>query len=549
MDFLNQTFSQTKDLFRSMTPGARITAGLLLTVVVVSLGYLFTHQISGSDTFLMNGEHFAPSQLPAMEAAFDKAGLKDYEVEGTRIKVPRGRQSAYMGALADANALPRNFHDYIQAALKESSPFLSKQQQAARLKSALQQELSQIVGAMRGIERAVVLYDSETTGGLRRETITKASVNVQASGSDPLDEQRIAAIRHSVAAAIAGLKPESVTVTDLGSGRVYPGGQSDGPGSVWNNLYGGRKKEYELSWRKKVQEALARVPGVDVSVNVVLDREKFVRKSSVTHDPKPVAYSTSEEMTEMITDAGVPAGQPGYQAQLNTGTAATSRAKGTHEESTASTTRTDSALSSNTEDSELVGLTPKQVTASIAVPKSYFEDIWRRRNPAAEGSEPQTPDANDLAQIEAEEVAKIRKHVLGLIPVPEGITDPNELVTVTTFDDFPAEAIPEPGLTENAMAWAVGNWSTLGLGVLALFSLVMLRSMVRSGATVTETGGSAATRSEGSDEEENEIVKAQNRLRRFAGGEVSLRDELTDLVEEDPDAAANILSTWIGSAG
>ncbi|NQT37260.1 MAG: hypothetical protein HQ581_07215, partial [Planctomycetes bacterium] len=178
MDFLNQTFSQIKDLFRSMTPGARITAGLLLAVVVVSLGYLFTHQISGSDTFLMNGEHFAPSQLPAMEAAFDKAGLKDYEVEGTRIKVPRGQQSAYMGALADGNALPRNFHDYIQAALKESSPFLSKQQQAARLKSALQQELSQIVGAMKGIERAVVLYDSETTGGLRRETITKASVNV-----------------------------------------------------------------------------------------------------------------------------------------------------------------------------------------------------------------------------------------------------------------------------------------------------------------------------------------------------------------------------------
>ena len=43
MDFLNKAIAQLSDLFRSMTPGARITAGLLLAVVVVSMGYLFQH--------------------------------------------------------------------------------------------------------------------------------------------------------------------------------------------------------------------------------------------------------------------------------------------------------------------------------------------------------------------------------------------------------------------------------------------------------------------------------------------------------------------------
>ena len=47
MDFLNKAFAQLSDLFRSMTPGARLTAGLLLVVVIVSLGYLFTHDMSG----------------------------------------------------------------------------------------------------------------------------------------------------------------------------------------------------------------------------------------------------------------------------------------------------------------------------------------------------------------------------------------------------------------------------------------------------------------------------------------------------------------------
>ena len=48
MDFLNKAYAQIADLFRTMTPGARITAGLLLVVVVVSLGYLFNSQITGS---------------------------------------------------------------------------------------------------------------------------------------------------------------------------------------------------------------------------------------------------------------------------------------------------------------------------------------------------------------------------------------------------------------------------------------------------------------------------------------------------------------------
>ena len=41
MDFLNKAFTQFNDLFRSMSPGGRITAGLLLVVAVVSVGYLF----------------------------------------------------------------------------------------------------------------------------------------------------------------------------------------------------------------------------------------------------------------------------------------------------------------------------------------------------------------------------------------------------------------------------------------------------------------------------------------------------------------------------
>ena len=43
-------------------------------------------------------------------------------------------------------------------------------------------------------------------------------------------------------------------------------------------------------------------------------------------------------------------------------------------------------------EKETVGLTPELVKVTIAIPNSYFEKVWRERNPAAAGQEPKAPD-------------------------------------------------------------------------------------------------------------------------------------------------------------
>ena len=63
MDFLNKFIDQLRDLFASMTPGARITTGALLAVVVVSLGFLFKQSTSGSSTFLYGGEPLSRQEI------------------------------------------------------------------------------------------------------------------------------------------------------------------------------------------------------------------------------------------------------------------------------------------------------------------------------------------------------------------------------------------------------------------------------------------------------------------------------------------------------
>src|SRR5271165_5445234 len=116
MDFLNKALAQFNDLFRSMTPGGRITAGLLLVVAVVSVGYLFQHQVSGGDDYLFGGESIPTPTLQKMEEAFGKAGLNGFAMEGGRVKVPHAQRAAYLAALADEHALPLNSGQAFRAA-------------------------------------------------------------------------------------------------------------------------------------------------------------------------------------------------------------------------------------------------------------------------------------------------------------------------------------------------------------------------------------------------------------------------------------------------
>ena len=135
----------------------------------------------------------------------------------------------------------------------------------------------------------------------------------------------------------------------------------------------------------------------------------------------------------------------------------------------------------------------------------------------------------------------------------QGVDDPTQLVTVTEFQDITPPEIPSPGLMQNALTWLGQYWTTLGLIGLAFFSLVMLRSMVQAApGSQAEVSASPKPPSDTEEDEEEEGESdgkpVPRKLKRFSGSGASLRDELTELVGEDPETAANILRNWIGSA-
>src|SRR5947209_1858796 len=300
MDFLNKAIAQITDLFRSMTPGARITAGLLLAVLVVSLGYLFNHQSSSPDDYLMSGDPIPSAQLPAIYEAFAKAKLSGYEIDANhRIRVPGAQKTQYMAALADSNALPSGFGDYMTKALASGGPFGSQKQQKELVKIALERELAQIISAMSGVESASVLYDIETEPGFSKQRSVKtASVSVKPQGNEALTDGKVLMIRQRVAGPI-GSKPTDVSVADLNTDRTFASGSAGSTGGSLDNAYGAAKRMYEKDWEEKIRDALTLIPMAIVKVNVELNPETEVEQTESKIDGKPTPID-EEENTSTI---------------------------------------------------------------------------------------------------------------------------------------------------------------------------------------------------------------------------------------------------------
>jgi flagellar M-ring protein FliF len=558
MDFLNRSSAQLKDLFQSMTPGSRITAGLLLAAVVISLGYLVTHEVPGSGVYLMGGETFPPRELPAMEAAFAKAELNGYEIEGGRIRVPRDQQHTYIAALAEGGALPHGFGDALERALDDGSVWDTNEQRQQRTKLGIQRELALTIGEMNGIDTARVFYDEQKAGGWRQEVVRTASVSVRPMGSQALDESLVPAIRNLIVGAVAGLKPEDVAVTDLNSGRTFRGGASGGVSSAMDDPYLARKQFHEKHYRDEILKVLSYVPGAIVTCNVELDHEQIRRQEEVKHDPKTVPSSVTETTTTRTFQGASPGGAAGYRGQVVTNASASlnsTQSGGSTEEEEQSESQQINALSSTRTETAMAAHPIKRVAVAVAVPESYFKKVWEGRNPpdpAAGGSvEPKTPDPAAVEQIRTQEVANIRSCVAGYLPPPSDGTSAGDLVTVTVFPDFKSQETPEPAMSTAALSWLARSWSTLGLIGLAFVSLLMLRSMIRSAPASAPERVPAAPGPDVKPDESNpdfagETPQAERR-RRFNTSGGSLKSELSDLVSSDPDTAANILRNWIGS--
>lgn len=538
---MNSLAAQIRDLFQSMTAGARITAGLLLLVAVVSIAYLFQTSASGPDAFLFGGERFSQSELTDMEAAMSQAGLTGWKIESNRISVPRALQQDCIAAIASAGALPDNFANFMDDAISKASPMESRQQWELRTKTARENQLSLIVSKMDWVESGHVMVDIQERRGFNRSNQASASVFITPRAGEVLDQARARNIRQLVAGPFASMMAEDVKITSST-------GEVGGDGEPWfDDAYLQARSELQKAYKRDIVTLLSYIPGVRVEVSANLDN---LAKKSLTESSPSEAQplrSMDEEETEKtsVNDGG---GQPGLAAQgpnrrgLDEGLARTNSS-----EIVRRSTNEENAVGFSTSEEEYMGFKPKELYASIAIPREYVLGIWQQENPGSNVADLTGPQRQNMESEVKSDVERLVQNILPRLSLGE---DEYRQVEVIFIDSLKQAPLAEPTFSDTAKVWTAQYWGALSMIGLALVSLLLLRSAIKPAPA--PSGQSAAlqldmpsdARAAEEDDEEAESARPRLRIKKSQ----SLKEDLSEMVREDPDAAANILRAWINNA-
>ncbi len=477
MSLVNQFLSQTYERCRRQPPSIQVTVCVTVAAVMILVAGVTGWQRAHSHEPLFVSRDVTDNELPAIEAAFGKAGLTDYYRRDGQILVPRQQRGKFMQAIQDAKAVAGRPDEQYQQELTRNSLLESQSQRQARVQMGIERWIAACLREMPEVDEASVHFDEVELGGLRRERMVRAMVAVRSSAAGTMTAERIQAIRELVCAGKALLEPQHVTVTDLRTGISYAGDLTQAVARLHGDELLRQKTRCESEWREKIRAAVAFIPGVEVITNVQLSQPDLAREQTGT------------------------------------------------------------------------SLVPIAVNASVRIPHSYYHRVRQTRGPRFPEA---TPDSASIQRIEQDTIQSVEHIVGGLFP-PDTDTFHAQVVVATFTDlaqepwnwggiDFwvqrlrlnPTLLISVFGLAAMAMWLALGIWRDV-----TARRLPPTIAMPQPGPTASPDAG--ATMDEAPPEPRGESQE-------IASHEIVHR-ELTRLVREDPETAAEMLGEWVRKAG
>lgn len=269
-----------------------ITAGVTIALILMASG------MGRAEKALLYTE-LSLKEAGEISARLEQMNVK-YELRsgGTAIFVERDKiQNAKMTLAADnlPSSASIGYDIFDQAGSMGQTTFT---QNINKLR-ALQGELERTITTLDGVEAARVLLVLPVRQLFQTKTEkAKASVTIKLSANS-IGHRQTTAIQHLVASAVPGLITGSVTIID-DTGRVLSDGNAD---ALNGNASSGRRADIEEALRSKIQQVLTSITGqagVEVQVNVELDRDRITEKSTV-FDPDGqvvISSSTSEQNSD-----------------------------------------------------------------------------------------------------------------------------------------------------------------------------------------------------------------------------------------------------------
>jgi flagellar M-ring protein FliF len=330
---------------------------------------------------------------------------------------------------------------------------------------ALEGELSRTIRSIGRVQAARVhLVIPERRLFERDREPPRASIALKLAGD--LDAAQVRAVRHLVASAVDGLKPERVSIVDERGRLLADGAQSD-QGLIGLGIEE-RQTAIEKRLKSQVEDIVASVVGYGrarVQVSAALDTNR-VESRSESYDPESRVLRSSQNRTEASTtseggNGTVTVGNELPGAQQTQGAQQNQRENSSKNEEVANY-----EISRTTRTEVLEGGRVKKLSVAVLVDGNYT------RSPAGEMSyQPRNSD-------ELERIGELVRTAVGF---DQGRGDKVEVVNLRF-----AEAPPAPAeLTEQTLMQRLTSFTRedlirfAELGVISLLTVIVLMTVVR----------------------------------------------------------------------
>lgn len=565
-DHFLKIYGQLRDLFQSMTPGNRIIASLLITTLLVSLGFLVIGSIKPTEsrskyTYLFDGFEFSSKDKIAVESALSTGGLKDHEWVGNKLRVPKKSMASYAARIATEKAI-----NVPGGALKDTagalSPWDSNLSTSEKMLRAKEADAASSISKLEGVLSAEVIANRRKDWDKNvwaRKEVFSVGVNVEPVGYKPLSDNTVAAIGGLISV-IFGADPSLVRVVDNKNNRIYSGtGEEMGGGTSYSRA----QAQYESNWKNKIYNILPHIEGLQVETTVVLT--KLINESlfKVQHEKPKATIHEHIRGSDYLNEGYTRFGRPGQIAMMSRpliqSDAGQDKAKitdKTHEEEKTN------ALQGTETKAEMIPFIPERIFASLQISMDHVRSTWIAKNRTKETPEPEaTPEQlQEEEELIRQDTRKLVAKLLEEYRDPRKSPDPLDMVEVTFYEPIRE---PEPVMTswQKTRVWLARHWQNLSLMGLVLCGMCVLWSITRPAKPdpiviyeapeipmeVFEARAQAEAEAEAAARAEEEDEEFQRTLDGFDKSIRSLQEEIADLVEENPDAAAAVLRQWIGN--
>jgi flagellar biosynthesis/type III secretory pathway M-ring protein FliF/YscJ len=573
MDFLKAQFTKLQQQFGQLTASQKMLSLALMAIMVLTL-VLWGRYAGTAEMEPLLEQELASDEFSRITQQLRIRGIP-YTPNGSRILVPADRHYEALAELGYEEALPKDTSSaFSEIVGKLDSPLNGPEKSAAIRNEAKQAYLAEILRNFPKVKRARVVIDNTQKRSFDAPVTPVCTVSITMKTDQKADNHLVLAAADLVTGAVAGLQRSHVKVIVDGVSRFFTSDDGSelvagGSGSVID-----RRREAESYFSKQITDLLRFCDGGDgvmVHVNVNL-----IDESSESHeekyDPKGSVSKEVETETETNTttsaanrptangDVGAVPNTSSNQGMSINGGGGGSDGASTSMEKTRS--KMDNRFGKTMKITKTPGGAVAIMSASVGLPRSYFVRVYKSQTHTDKD-----PSEAVLAPFMKDELDHCRNLVRACLTLPTP-----EALVVDTYADIVPAAVEAPTQAASGVSMMLGGHvKEIALGALAVISLFMVSAMVRKsgpatahassrGGPIATVGGSpieavlskVASLKESADEAA-EVGSGNGALDgvELDGDAVRAQqvvEQVSTLVKENPDAAAQLVKRWLNRA-